>query len=866
MAGKPTYEELAQKVKNLEIEAIERKRAEKALEKNSERLELALLGADLGMWEWNYQTGEGIVDDRWAGMLGYSVEEIGQHLNAWEEDIHPDDLAGMQEALKAHIEGHAPIYESVHRLRNKSGGWTWVLSRGKIIERDSEGNPLRATGTHFDITKRKQAEDALQRAHDELEKSVAERTAELAEANEQLMLEIDERKRTEEMLQIKNTLLSTQQETSLDGILAVDEAGEIISFNQRFVEMWGIPDDVVASRSDERALQSVIDKLVEPEEFLGRVNYLYTHPEEKSHEEIALIGGITFERYSSPMFGQDGKYYGRVWYFRDITERKKVEEALRDSEEKYRMLVDNSSNSIHLYDIEGRLMFINNAGAKHLGGAPQDFIGRTLSHVLPGEADVFMKKHNQTIASGQGTDFEAMMEMPSGKRWFLSNVQPFRDENGDIFAVQYISYDITERKRAEEEVRRLSNLLRNIVDSMPSVLVGVDTEGKVTEWNLEAENATGLTAHEAQGQVLAKVFPQLAGEMEKIRKTITERTPQKDPKVINEIDGETRYSDVTVYPLVANGIEGAVIRVEDVTERVRLEEMMIQSEKMLSVGGLAAGIAHEINNPLAGIIQNVQVIKNRMSDVLPKNRTVAKECGTTMEALEAYVEKRGMSRMLDSVMDSGMQAARIVDNMISFSRRNDARFAQHDLGVLLDKTVELAEKDYDLKRKYDFRRIEIVREYNNTTPKVRCEANKIQQVFLSILRNGAYAMWEDCRTETGTRRIGETGKKDRVTDAGGRSPEILEQEKLRFILRVKPEGSMARVEIEDTGPGMDETIRKRVFEPFFTTKSVDVGTGLGMSVSYFIVTENHGGTIAVESSPGKGTTFIVRLPLVRDGQ
>ncbi len=177
--------------------------------------------------------------------------------------------------------------------------------------------------THLENRKyRVRLEEEVRKRTIQLEK----RTLELEMANQQLNLEIIERKRTEEILQFKNTLLSTQQETSLDGILVVDEAGEMISFNQRFADMWGIPDDVMASRSDERAQQSVLDKLVAPEEFLARVNYLYEHPVEKSHEEIALVGGITFERYSSPMFSADGKYYGRVWYFRDITEHKKAEE------------------------------------------------------------------------------------------------------------------------------------------------------------------------------------------------------------------------------------------------------------------------------------------------------------------------------------------------------------------------------------------------------------------------------------------------------------------------------------------------------------------------------------------------------------
>jgi len=152
----------------------------------------------------------------------------------------------------------------------------------------------------------------------------------------------------------------------------------------------------------------------------------------------------------------------------------------------------------------------------------------------------------------------------------------------------------------------------------------------------------------------------------------------------------------------------------------------------------------------------------------------------------------------------------------------------------LDKTVELSESDYDLKKKYDFRQIKITRKYDIAMPKVMCEENTLQQVFFNILENGAQAMAE----VRGQRAGGGMENEEGVVP--------------RFTIRVTQEGDMARVEIADNGPGMDEETRKRVFEPFFTTKPVGTGTGLGMSVSYFIITESHNGNITVESKPGKG--------------
>ncbi|MCP4117499.1 MAG: PAS domain S-box protein [Desulfobacteraceae bacterium] len=398
-----------------------------------------------------------------------------------------------------------------------------------------------------------------------------------------------------------------------------------------------------------------------------------------------------------------------------------------------------------------------------------------------------------------------------------------------------------ELRKFAEEMKRLRNLLTNIIDSMPSVLVGIDPEGRVTQWNREACRVTGLTQEKAQGHMLPEVFPLMAGEMERVRQAIVSREVQRDATVAVQVDGERRFSDITVYPLISDSVDGAVIRIDDVTERVLMEEMMVQSEKMFSVGGLAAGMAHEINNPLAGVLQNTQNALRRLTQSSPVNDQAAKECGTSIESIKAFIDKRGILRMLEAVRNSGKRAAVIVDNMLSFSRKSESHFLSHNIRDLLDKTLNLASSDYDLKKKYDFRQIEILREYEPELPMVYCEGSKIQQVILNLLKNAAQAMAE--------------GKESMMKDGRARRPLI--------ILRAKKEGKMLRIEVEDNGPGMPEAVRKRVFEPFFTTKGVGQGTGLGLSVSYFIITENHNGTMTLESMPGSGSKFVIRLPLER---
>ncbi len=524
--------------------------------------------------------------------------------------------------------------------------------------------------------------------------------------------------------------------------------------------------------------------------------------------------------------------------------------ALRNSEERFRSLVETTSDWIWEIDSKGIYTYASPKVIDLLGYSPEEIIGKTPEDIMPEkERERIRKIHSKLLETRSPIiALENINIHKDGHRIVLeTNGVPVFDEKGDFLGYRGIDRDITARKKDEEEKRHLQNMLTNIINSMPSILVGVDAEGRITQWNKEAENATGTEADQALGKSLDKVFPLLSKEMGKIRQTIQQRETQKDSKISYQVNGETRFSDITVYPLISNGLEGAVIRVDDVTERVRIEEMMIQSEKMLSVGGLAAGMAHEINNPLAGILQNLQVMRNRMSDENKKNIQAAQECGTSIENIKSYMEKRGIFTMVGYVMESGKRASKIVNNMLSFSRKSESLSAPENLGDLLDKTIELAETDYDLKKMYDFRQVEIIRQYDQGMPQVKCESSKIQQVILNILKNGAEAMVES---------------KDPTSDHKQRMTEGEDEISIpRFTMRVMQDGKMARIEIEDNGPGMDKETSKRVFEPFFTTKGVGIGTGLGLSVSYFIITENHDGKMSVESTPGKGTKFIIHLPL-----
>jgi signal transduction histidine kinase len=306
---------------------------------------------------------------------------------------------------------------------------------------------------------------------------------------------------------------------------------------------------------------------------------------------------------------------------------------------------------------------------------------------------------------------------------------------------------------------------------------------------------------------------------------------QKYPNLHHKTNTDDVIEDVTVFPL-SDDFDGAVLRIDDVTERVNMEEMMIQSEKMLSVGGLAAGIAHEINNPLAGIMQNTSVIMNRLLKKTPKNLQVAQEMNLDFDQLLTFFEKRNIARQLQLVFDSGERASRLVKNMLSFARKSDSKFQFSDVRKIINNTIKLMKNHFDISRKYDFKKIDIQLHYQEELKNISCEETKLQQVFMNILKNGGDAMFS--------------------------SPEPPENP--TFTINVTQNEMITKIEIQNNGPAIPANIKKRIFEPFYTTKSIGKGTGLGLSVSYFIITKTHQGKMWVVSDDEKGTRFIIELP------
>jgi PAS domain S-box-containing protein len=503
-----------------------------------------------------------------------------------------------------------------------------------------------------------------------------------------------------------------------------------------------------------------------------------------------------------------------------------------------RGIVENVADGVIGIDIRGYIELFNPAAERLFGYSTGEVMGRNVSMLMPpGYGDHHDSYIDHYLQTGERRIIGAGREVTGQRR--DGSTFPMYLSVGEIRLPGHpgfigIVHDLSGQKAAEHKLASAGEFLQSIIDSMPSALVGVDGEGRVTHWSRVAAEEVGIGSDAAIGRPFTELFPFLDLQIEDILRAISAGTPVNKQRVPVPGGATTRYLDVMIYPLV-HDTRGAVVRIDDVSERVRIEEMMVQTEKMMSVGGLAAGMAHEINNPLGIVAQGCQNVNRRVSTDIAENRAVAAELGIDLDKLREYLERRGIFRFLSGIQEAAARASRIVSDMLAYSRRSASSFVPVHLNELLDTVLRLAGHDYDLKESYDFRRITIRRETIGDSDRVYCDEMAIEQVFLNLLRNAAQAMAGSA-------------------DAG--SPEI--------SLKVVDEGEQVCVEVADNGPGMSEEVSRRLFEPFFTTKPVGVGTGLGLSVAYFIVTEQHRGSMEAQSEPGGGAHFIVRLP--REGR
>ena len=374
---------------------------------------------------------------------------------------------------------------------------------------------------------------------------------------------------------------------------------------------------------------------------------------------------------------------------------------------------------------------------------------------------------------------------------------------------------------------------KDIIDSMPSVIIGLTADGRITDWNTAAEKFTDVKAKHAIERPISHVYEPYQILVPLVKEAIEHDAVKKIPKQSVHIRAKRHFQEILVYPIAASDHqEGAVVRIDDVTMHVHMESAMIQKEKMSSVGALAAGMAHEINNPLGAIVQGVQNIERRMDDKLEANQECAQELSFDLEKMHVYLQKRKIDTFIKTIRESRDRASHIVENLLQFSRPSNIVKARCSFEEICDKALQLAKTDYDLKKNLDFKKIAIKQRISPDLPAIYGSPIEIEQVLINIFKNAAQAMH------------GHTAK-----------PEITIK-----MIAVTLEKEYLELTITDNGPGVPTEDHKRLFEPFYSTKELGQGTGLGLAVSYKII-EAHDGQIEASSDGSSGTSFIIRLPV-----
>jgi PAS domain S-box-containing protein len=525
-----------------------------------------------------------------------------------------------------------------------------------------------------------------------------------------------------------------------------------------------------------------------------------------------------------------------------------AEEALRESEERFRSVFENAAIGLYRSTPDGQILMANPALVRMLGYASfEELAQRNL------EENGFTSESPRSIFKqriedqGQVMGLESAWKKRDGTTLFVhESARVIRDQAGNTLYYEGTVEDVTQRVRAEAEILRLQRLLQNIANSMPSALIALDPDGQVLLSNPAAETLIGQTTDQIQGQSLWQTCPKLARYRDLFEQVLRERQVAHRRRESLATETGIVYYDVNIFPLTANALEGGVLHIADTTQQVQLEEIMLQSAKMASLGRLAAGVAHEINNPLGAMMQGAQMVQIFLDIQRPSTRERLQACGVDPAELERYLQARDLIEYLDDIRAAGGRAAKTVADLLSFSRKSSSKTAPYDLNILVDQTLDLASADYDLKKKHDFRNIEIVRELTPDLPQVICNGPQIQQAILNLIRNAAQALAEKPPATS--------------AEAGAQA---------RLTLRTLWRGEWIRLEVEDNGPGIPQALQARLFEPFFTTKAEGEGTGLGLWLCWSIVVERHRGRIWLDTALGKdkestssGARFIIELPLV----
>ncbi len=614
-------------------------------------------------------------------------------------------------------------------------------------------------------------------------------------------------------LQKNLALLQGITEGTTDAVFVKDLAGRYVMMNSAGARFLGRSVEEVLGKDDTELFIPDVGRAI-----MARDRQVVESGKAQTYEEDGAAAGATRTYLSTkgPYRDSNGKVIGLLGICRDISDRKRSEEETQRNLALLQGIMEGSPDAIFVKDLQGRYVMVNSAGAHYLGRTVEQVIGHDDSQLFGPEVGAeIMERDRSVLQSGETRSFEQVFRLAGVDRTFFTTKGPFRDASGRQIGVLGVSRDFTDRKRTEEEVRLSQQKLSIHFEHTPLAVVEWDVQFRVTAWNSSAERIFGYSRAEAVGQYASFIVPpEYRRQVDEVGQGLLNQkggTRSTNDNVTK--DGRTISCEWYNTPLVdeLGRVLGVASLVQDVTERVALEERLRQSQKMEAVGRLAGGVAHDFNNLLTVILGYSQMVAegvpagSRMADSAAQIKAAADRASGITRQLLAFSRKQVLSPRVINLND-------IMLNLDSLLRR-------------------LIGED-----------IEVLTVPENDLGSVKADPGQIEQVIMNLALNARDAMprggkltLETCNTQ-------------------------LDEAYARAHQPVVP-GRYVMLAVSDTGHGMSAETRARIFEPFYTTKEVGKGTGLGLSMVYGIVKQS-GGYIWVYSEPEQGTTFKIYLPRV----
>lgn len=387
---------------------------------------------------------------------------------------------------------------------------------------------------------------------------------------------------------------------------------------------------------------------------------------------------------------------------------------------------------------------------------------------------------------------------------------PIKNDAGEVVAAMEMSLDVTQVRFLEEEVEKTEKKYQTIFNTIPNPVFVLDRKTlDILDCNESATATYGFNREKMLMTSFLDLFEENSREQY--------ASEIKSSNILDKIkhlrrDGQTIYVNIRIASSEYAGREVLLVTTSDITKRLTAEQQLIQASKMATLGEMATGVAHELNQPLS-------VIKTASSFFIKKVRK--------NEAIQDEILKT-LAEEIDSHVD---RASKIINHMREFGRKSDVEKEKVRVNETLEKALEIFNQQLKL------REIKVVKEFEKVLPPILADSNRLEQVFINLLINARDALEE------------KSGKADQECVAK------------KIFLRTSLKNGMVNVEVKDTGTGIPKLILDKIFEPFFTTKKVGKGTGLGLSISYGIL-QDYGGRIKVETTEGEGSTFIIQFPVL----